>query len=43
MKCFRKFLNLKVGWTKADLLQLKLTLIICLMNFISKKVGSRKN
>ena len=29
--------------TKAKLLQLKLTPIICLMNFINKKVGNRKN
>ena len=28
---------------KAELLQLKLTQIICLMNFIDKKVGNRKN
>ena len=32
----------KSDLTKAELLQLKLTPIICLMNFISKKVGSRK-
>ena len=28
---------------KAELLQLKLTPIICLVNFINKKVGNRKN
>ena len=28
--------------SKAELLQLKLTPIICLMNFINKKVGNRK-
>ena len=28
---------------KAELLQLKLTPIICLMNFINKKVGNPKN
>ena len=28
---------------KAELLQLILTPIICLMNFINKKVGNRKN
>ena len=27
---------------KAELLQLKLTPIICLMNFINKKVGNQK-
>ena len=29
--------------TKAELLQLKLTPIICLMNFVHKKVGNLKN
>ena len=29
--------------TRAELLQLKLTPIICLLNFIIKKVGNRKN
>jgi hypothetical protein len=28
--------------TKAELLQLKLTPIICVMNFIDKKVGNQK-
>jgi hypothetical protein len=28
---------------KAELLQLKLTPIICLMNFVNKKVGNLKN
>ena len=36
-------MNSKFSPAKAKLLQLKLTLIICLMNFINKKVGNRKN
>ena len=28
---------------KAELLQLKLTPIICVMNFVNKKVGNQKN
>ena len=33
----------KLFHSKAELLQLKLTPIICLMNFIDKKAGNRKN
>ena len=33
----------KSDLTKAELLQLKLTPIICLMNFVNKKVGNLKN
>ena len=38
-----KFLKLFWGATRAELLQLKLTPIICMMNFVNKEVGNRKN
>ena len=40
---FRIIKLLEVTRAKAEFLYLKLTPIICLMNFINKKVGNRKN